>query len=160
MRENIQKFKDIYGPNALVDISGATKKVAIDVLTTCLAVDMEYVMLFELNEPPKGIATFYHNLTEKDYEYVRLPNWQPLLGNIEFFSARQNRTKLWTSIIAILLSIGLTLTYQFIRVSFGDQNWFTWILIVAIAAIGLFGGVGPIVEAWGGLHLNLKSSKE
>jgi hypothetical protein len=155
LRENIEKLKDIYGANAIIDVSGATKKDAIDVLTACLAVGMRYVMLFELNKPPRGEATLYHNLKETDYEHVILPDWEPLVANIEFFAARQNRSKLTRALISILLSIGLILAYQLVRVGFGEENWFTWILVIAIAATGLFGGVTPLMDVWGGLGLVL-----
>ncbi len=78
LKESIETFKRLYGANAIIDVSGATKKVAIDVLTACLAVGMSYVMLFELKKPPGGIDTLYHNLQDTDFEHVLLPDWGPL----------------------------------------------------------------------------------
>lgn len=154
-RNDIGKLKDIYGDDAIVDISGAPKRVAIDALTACLGVGLSNVMLFELEKPARGIDTLYHNLKEADYEHVVLPNWEPLIGNIEFFSARQNRRKLWIAVSSILASIILTVFYQLVRTHLGEGNLISWFLVSAIAIIGLVGGVTPIVDAWGGIRLAL-----
>lgn len=45
LRDDMENLKNIYGADAIVDISGALKRVAIDVLTACLAVGMSNVML-------------------------------------------------------------------------------------------------------------------
>src|SRR5437868_159258 len=108
LRNGIEKLKNIYGTDAIVDVSGVPKRVAIDILTACLAVGISNVMLFELKKPMGGVQALYYALKETDYEHVVLPNWEPLLGNLEFFSARQNRRKLLTVVVAILISLLLT----------------------------------------------------
>lgn len=152
LKEDIEKLKNIYGPDTIVDVSSALKRIAIDVLTACLAVGMEDVTLFELKKRPSGVDTLYHNLKETDYEHVVLPNWEPLLGNIKFFSSRLNRRKLQLVVSSILLSLFLTVSYQLVRTRLGEENWLSWLLIIAIAVIGLVGGVTPILDAWGGIE--------
>ena len=159
LRKDMERMSEIYGTDAIVDISCVPKRWAIDILTACLAAGMSNVMLFELKRPVGGIQSLYHNLDEKDYEHVVLPNWEPLVGNIEFFSARQNRQKLWKVIISIVTSLILVIASQFVQIFFGVSNWFNLILVVAITVIGLVGGIEPIIEAWGGIHF-LKLGKK
>jgi len=89
-------------------------------------------------------------LSETDYEHVVLPNWEPLLGNIEFFSARQNRGKLWTVLISIVVSLLLTIIFQLSQVRLGNIGW---VLAGLTVFVGFFGGVIPIIDAWGGIRL-------
>lgn len=150
----------MYGNDVIVDLSGAPKRVAIDVLTACLATGISDVMLFELERPPRGVHTLYHNLKESDYKHVVLPRWEPLIDNIKFFSARQNRGKLRGVVISILAALILTILYQLAQIRFGANNWLSWLLVVAIAVIGLVGGISPIIEAWGGISLIWRAAKK
>lgn len=106
--EDVARLKNVYGSRTIMDISGLPKRMSIDILTACLAIDIPYIMLFELKKQARGIDSFYHNLSPLDYEHVVLPQWKALTGNIEFFSARQNRKNVWKVIGAILLSLVLT----------------------------------------------------
>lgn len=159
LTRDIEELKNTYGPDVIIDLSGVQKRVAIDILTACLAVGISDVMLFELQKPIGGPQALYHNLKKGDFNHVVLPRWEPLINNIEFFAARQNRSKLKTALISMVVSIGLILAYQLVRVGFGEGNWFTWILVIAIAATGLFGGVTPLMDVWGGLRLVLSYGK-
>lgn len=152
LRDEIAKLKNFYGPDPIVDVTGTLKRIAIDVLAACLAVDMKYVTLFELRKPPSGVNTLYHILKNtSDYDLVILPNEAPLLSNIAVFAAQQNRQKLRVVIAAILVSIVLTVLYQILGIAFGSGNW---ILVVAIVFIGIFSGIIPIMDAWGGGRLS------
>jgi hypothetical protein len=157
---DIEKLKRVYGPDIIVDLSGVPKRVAIDVLTACLAAGISDVMLFELERPMGGQQALYHNLTERDYKHVVLPRWEPLINNIKFFSARQNRKQLRKVVISILASLVLVIGYQLVRVGLGEGSWLSWLFIVAIAIIGLVGGVTPILDAWGGIGLILNESRK
>lgn len=106
-------------------------------------------MIFELKKPSRGVNALYHNLKDGDYEHIVLPNWEPLIGNIKFFSAKQNRQKLFVVIASIIFSVLLTGVYLVGRINLGDGNW---ILIGTIAFVGFVGGVIPIVDAWGGMR--------
>jgi hypothetical protein len=152
LRDGIEKLRNRYGADAIVDVSSVPKRVAIDILTASLAAGMPNIMLFELKKPMSGIQALYHSLKETDYEHVVLPNWEPLLGNLEFFSARQNRRKLWTVVASIVISLLLTILYQLGRITFGDGSWF---VVGAIVLFGFFGGILPIVDAWGGIRLGM-----
>lgn len=152
LRDEIAALKKFYGPDPVVDVSGTLKRIAIDVLAACLAVDMKYVTLFELRKRADGVNTLYHVLKNTtDYDLVVLPNEAPLLSNIEIFAARQNRQKLRVVIAAILVAIVLTVLYQVLGIAFGPGNW---ILVVAIVFAGIFSGIIPIVDAWGGGRLS------
>jgi len=85
-----------------------------------------------------------------------------LVDNIEFFSARQNRQKLWVVVTSILFSIIFIFVYQLVRVNFGEGSWLSWLFVGATATIGLVGGVTPIIDAWGGIRiaLNLDGKKK
>jgi hypothetical protein len=160
LREDIERLRDIYGIDSIVDLTGAPKRVAIDILTACLAVGMSRVMIFELNRLfDNHVKALYHNLDESDYTHVLLPDSEQLMGNIEFFSARRNRSKSWRSVGSILAAILLVVGYQFVRIGFGEGNWITWLLVVAIAVVGLVGGVAPLIDAWRGIHLALNFDK-
>lgn len=160
LTEDIEKLKNTKGPDVIIDLSGVPKRASIDVLTACLAVGITDVMLFELEVPSSGVQTLYHNLQEKDYTHVVLPRWEPLIDNIRYFSARQNRNQLLTTVISILVSLALIVGYQFVRIRYGEGNWSSWLLIVAISVIGLVGGVTPIVNVWGGKHFVLGGSRK
>jgi hypothetical protein len=102
----------------------------------------------ELRIPAAGISTLYHNIKNtSNYDVVVLANEAPLLSNIEVFSARQNRLKLWVVIASILISILLTVLYQWGGIAFGQGNWF---LVGALVFINFIGGIVPIVDAWSG----------
>jgi len=163
LTHDIEKLKDIYGPDPIIDLSGTPKRVAIDILTACLAAGISDVMIFELENhvlTRSPQAKLYHNLKEGDYKHVVLPRWEPLINNIKFFSARQNRKQLRAVIISILASLILIIGYQIVRVGFGEGSWLSWFLIGAITVIGLVGGVTPIINAWGGIGLFLNESKK
>src|SRR5437016_4714534 len=48
LREAMAKIKDDYGTETIVDLTCIPKRIAIDILTACLAVGLSNVMLFEL----------------------------------------------------------------------------------------------------------------
>jgi len=152
LRDGLEKLKNTYGSDVIVDLSGVPKRVAIDTLTACLAAGIEKITLFELEKLGSPSELLYHNLKKGDYEHVVLPNWEPLIGNIRFFSVRENRQKLRSVVVSILASMLLLITYQVVSIFWGGMNWFSWLLVFAIAVIGLVGGITPIMEAWGGVR--------
>lgn len=161
LREDIERLREIYGADSIVDLTGTPKRIAIDILAACLAVGMSRIMLFELNRLfDNEVESLYHNLAESDYTHVLLPDSEQLMANIEFYSSRRNRSKLWRSVGSILAAIILIVGYQFARIDLGETNWFTWLLVVAIAIIGLVGGVAPLMDAWGGMRLLLSIDKK
>jgi hypothetical protein len=148
LREEVARLKVIYSTDAIVDVTGTPKRIAIDILAACLAVDMQYVTLFELRIPAAGISALYHNIKNtSSYDVVVLANEAPLLSNIEVFSARQNRLKLSVVVSSILISILLTVLYQWGGIAFGQGNWF---LVGALVFINFVGGIVPIIDAWSG----------
>lgn len=162
LTHDIERLKNEHGPDPIFDLSGAPKRVAIDILTACLAVGISDVMIFELENHmvKKSLSEkLFHNLKEADYKHVVLPRWEPLINNIKFFSIRQNRKQLRGAIFSILLSLSLIIGYQIVRVIFGDGNWFSWFLFIAIAALGLV-GIKPIIDAGGGIGLLLSESRK
>lgn len=163
LTHDIEKLKDTYGPDPIIDLSGAPKRVAIDILTACLAAGISDVMIFELENhmlAKSSQAKLYHNLKEEDYKHVVLPRWEPLISNIKFFSARQNRKQFRAVIVSILASLVLIIGYQIARILFGEGSWVSWFLIGAITVIGLVGGVTPLIDAWGGIGLVLSESRK
>jgi hypothetical protein len=159
LRDDLKKLKIKYENDVIVDISGASKRVAIDILTACLALGISKVTLFELKIISKGFeTTLYHKLSSTDFQHVILPDWKPLVGNIEFFSAQQNRKKLMGVVASIIASIVLIIVQQIVQQKLGANNLLNWLFVAAIAIIGLVGGVTPIIEAWGGINsLNKKN---
>lgn len=89
-----------------------------------------------------------------------LPRWEPLINNIKFFAARQNRKQFRAVIVSILASLVLIIGYQIVRIRFGEGSWVSWFLIGAITVIGLVGGVTPIIDAWGGIGIVLSESRK
>jgi hypothetical protein len=150
LRQDLRSLKQTYGENVIVDLSGVPKRIAIDVLASCLAVGLKNVTTFELKKPLRGVEALYHALSDADYEHVILPNLSPFLEGIESFSARQNRKKLLMVLGALGISAILTLLYQLGRKQLGDNSW---LLIAAVVLCDIFGVVLPILDAWGGLRL-------
>ncbi|KAF5416080.1 MAG: hypothetical protein C5S48_03945 [Candidatus Methanogaster sp.] len=150
LSDGIKDLQSEYGSEAIVDLSAVPKRVAIDVLTGCLAVGLQKVTVFELKKTKRGLEALYHTLNESDYEHVVLPNWEPFLDNLESFAARRNRLKLWTVVGAITISLLLTILYQIGRIRFGEGSWY---LVGTIVFFGFLGGILPILDAWGGIKV-------
>lgn len=151
LQQDLQQLRQEYGDGVIVDLSGVPKRIAIDVLASCLAVGLKNVTTFELKKPVRGAEALYHVLHEADYEHVRLPDLGPFLEGIESFSASKNRLKLISVLGALIISMVLAFLYYFGRVQFGENAWF---LILLVAVFNFFGGILPILDAWGGLRLS------
>ncbi|WP_322480606.1 hypothetical protein [Thermogemmatispora sp.] len=147
LRKEIRRMRNVYGEESIVDITSLPKRLAIDVLTACLAENMYHVMLFELK---KQGGYLYHELEGNDYEYIPLPDWSPLLSNIEVFSARRNRQKFISIAITIWISLFIVILNQL-----GLPGWGGWLMAALLVGLNVVGALLPLVEALGGINLRL-----
>nr|BBH94956.1 hypothetical protein KTA_31550 [Thermogemmatispora argillosa] len=147
LREDISRLRKVYGAEAIVDITSLPKRVAIDVLAACLAEDMSRVMLFELK---KQGGYLYHELSTSDYEYILLPDWAPLLSNIEVFSARRNRQKFISIVVTVFISLFIVVLNQL-----GLPGWGGWLMTALLICLNVVGALFPLVEAFGGISFHL-----
>lgn len=147
LRQQIVEMKQRYHPSeVMVDITGAPKRLAADILASCLAAGIENVFTFELLVRSRDpIELLYHNLESsekrgnKTYEHVLLPSSAPLVANLALFSMNQNRLRLSFAIAAIFLAIVFAM-------------WNYWdggtnlLLTSVLVAISVFGGILPLVD--------------
>lgn len=141
LRSQIMNMKRRYRPTeVIVDITGAPKRLAADILASCLAAGIKDVFTFELKtERREPIELLYHNLAPHEYEHVLLPSSAPLVANLTLFSMNQNRFRLTLVVVAILLSILFALWNYWVG---GSSPLLTSVLV----AISVFGGVIPLVD--------------
>ncbi|WP_069801408.1 hypothetical protein [Thermogemmatispora onikobensis] len=104
-------------------------------------------MLFELKKQGEYL---YHELGSSDYEYIPLPDWSPLLSNIEIFSARRNRQKFISIAITICVSLLIIILSQLAL-----PQWGEWLITALLVGLNIVGALLPLVEALGGLNLRL-----
>jgi hypothetical protein len=147
LRKEMRRMRNAYGEESIVDITSLPKRVAIDVLTACLAENISHVMLFELKKQGRYL---YHELESNDYEYIPLPDWAPLLSNIEVFSARRNRQKFVSIAITICVSLVIVILHQL-----SLPGWGGWLMAVLLVGLNVVGALLPLVESLGGINLRL-----
>lgn len=141
LRQQMIELKRRYHPaEVMVDITGAPKRLAADILASCLATGIKDVFTFELKtERREPIGLLYHNLAPHEYEHVLLPSSAPLVANLTLFSMNQNRIRLTLVIVAILLSMFFAVWNYW----FGGRSLLLTSVLVAISA---FGGILPLVD--------------
>jgi hypothetical protein len=141
LRQEILELKRRYHPaEVIVDITGAPKRLAADILASCLATGIENIFTFELKVSRRDpIELLYHNLAPHEYEHVLLPSSAPLVANLTLFSVNQNRVRLTLVTAAILLSMLFAIWNYWL----GGGNL---LLTSVLVAIGVFGGILPLVD--------------
>ena len=155
LKDELNRLKEKYGNESMIDISGVPKRVAFDILAGCLAVGFDKIVTFELKQQLRDSAALYHNLKSMEYEHVKLSSLEQFQKNIEHYKAIKNRKRNLT-IVAAFISAMLTLAYTFTKLKIGGPNW---IFVSVVMLFTFFGGILSVLDAWGGLRINYKTKK-
>lgn len=147
LRKEMAKLREEYGSDVIVDITGTPKRLAADILASCLAAGIENVFTFELLVKPSGVDTLYHNLHHGQYEHVLLPSSAPLISNLSLFAVNQSKIELITVALALIASFLFVTAYLILRRWYGENNL---LLILGMAFINILGGIFPLADIFSG----------
>lgn len=141
----------------IVDLTGVAKRVAFDIFIACSFLGIDKVATFEKKDHTKyGVNALYHNLNPpNDSEYVFLHNSPEFIESLDEISAKKNRKKLITVIAAFSLTAFVFLMDYIYR---GNSSG-TLTVMIASQVFSIFGGILPILDAWGGFKISRRLRK-
>ncbi|HNN27269.1 MAG TPA: hypothetical protein PKK18_12585 [Chitinophagales bacterium] len=149
LKSNISGIIKEYGDDCFLDLTGVPKRLAFDIFIACSYLGLERMIIFELKTNKRNAAALYHNLQPTEFEYVFLPKSEEFVSSIEAISSKKNFNKLMIVISAIILSSIIA----WINYYYKNKNSDTWIFLILTQVFAIFGGILPILDAWGGIKL-------
>lgn len=152
LKSNLQSLIKQFG-ECIVDLTGVVKRVAFDIFIACSYIGIDKVTTFEKKDHTKyGVNALYHNLNPpNDSEYVFLHNSSEFIDSLDAISTKKN----WKKLVIVMVAILLAAFVIFVDYQYRDNpNESLRAVVIASQIFAIFGGILPLLDAWGGIRIS------